>query len=327
MKIILMAGGFGLRLHPLTFDRPKALVPFINKPIINHIFDWLKRQGFNDIILTTQHRAEEIEAYCGNGEAWGLHLTYVFEPYRLSTAGSVKNAQPLVGDETFLVISCDLVTDIDLHALIAFHYQKKAQATIALKQLAETIQYGVVFTDTNGRVTNYIEKPRRTEAKSNLVNAGIYVLEPSVLTTMQPKRVYDFSYDIFPPMVQAEAPIFGYEVNHYWCDIGTISNYKQATIDVLMGKIPQLDLGQQLQPQLWVGQNVSLAADATLNGPIYLGHNVKISTQVTIEGPTVIGDDTVVKPHAHIKQSIIGQYCLIPEATQLQTVIMPDYTT
>jgi mannose-1-phosphate guanylyltransferase/phosphomannomutase len=326
MKIILMAGGFGLRLHPLTFDRPKALVPFINKPIINHIFDWLKRQGFTEIILTTQHRADEIEAYCGNGEAWGLQLTYLLEPTRLGTAGSVKNAQALVGHETFLVISCDLVTDIDLHALIEFHYQKKAQATIALKRLAETIQYGLAFMAADGRITNYIEKPRRNETNSNLVNAGIYVLEPSVFTMMATERVYDFSYDIFPQMVRAEAAIFGYEVNQYWCDIGTIPNYKQATIDALMGKVPPLDLGQQLQAQLWVGQNVSLAADARLQGPIYLGHEVKISPHVTIEGPTVIGDYTVVKAHAHIKQAIIGQRCLIREATQLQAIIMPDYT-
>lgn len=243
MKAVVMAGGFGSRLYPLTADCPKAMISFINKPVLAHILDLLMRHHFSEVVITVQYLAHQIQEYFGDGRHLGMTIHYALEDAPLGTAGSVKNAQPYLADEPFLVISGDIVTDIDLSRLWQFHRRNDALATLALKQVADSREYGVVVTDSSGRIKQYLEKPGGEQMISNTVNIGVYILDPEVLGWMEPGLAYDFSYDIFPLMLAQNRSIFGYRVDDYWRDMGTPSSYMQATTDVLTGRVRHIDLG------------------------------------------------------------------------------------
>jgi mannose-1-phosphate guanylyltransferase / phosphomannomutase len=240
MKAIILAGGFGTRLHPFTLKCPKSMIPLANKPVLAHTLDLLKRHFFSEAVIAVHYLGEQIQAYFGNGRSLGLALRYAVEDEPLGTAGSIKNAQSYLDKGTFLVISGDIITDIDLSKAIAFHRQKQALATVVLKEVANPCDYGVVVTDQSGRIRQYLEKPERQPIISNVVNTGIYILEPEVLDYMEPNKAYDFSYDIFPLMVSQHAPLFGYLADGYWRDIGTVQSYKQAEADVLAGKVSRI---------------------------------------------------------------------------------------
>jgi len=234
-----MAGGQGTRLQPLTDGCPKPLVHFVNKPVLGHLLDLLKQHHIVEVVITTHHLADRVKSCFGDGRQLGMIIHYVAEEKPLGTAGGVKNAQAYLGNETFLVISGDAITDIDLSSLCRFHRQKPALATLALTHVADPRGYGAVVTDANGSIHRYIEKPHQNQIISNAVNTGIYVLEPEVLALMEPGRKYDFSLDIFPQLLR-QGTLFGYFVDGYWCDIGTIPSYLGATFDALAGKVKHI---------------------------------------------------------------------------------------
>jgi len=242
MKAIVMAGGRGSRLRPFTLSRPKPMLPLGNQPVLAHILDLLKRHDLCDVVIATCYLPEQIQDYFGDGSQRGMSLQYSVEETPLGTAGSVKQAQPLLDDEPFLVISGDIVTDIDLGQIIQFHQKKRALATLALTSVANPGAYGVVITDPVGRVRQYtekpnIEKPSHRLAIAHLVNTGIYVLEPDLLDRMEPATVYDFSYDIFPHLLHKKNALFGCPVEGYWRDMGTMQSYRQSIADVRAGKV------------------------------------------------------------------------------------------
>jgi mannose-1-phosphate guanylyltransferase/phosphomannomutase len=243
MKAIVMAGGFGSRLHPFTLNCPKPMLPLINQPILAHILDLLKRHHFCDVIIATHYLPEQIQAYFGDGRQRGMVLQYSVEESPLGTAGSVKNVQSYLDDKPFLVISGDIVTDIDLSRAVQFHLEKGALATLALTQVANPTEYGIVVTDQTGRIQHYLEKPSQQSAISNFVNTGIYVLEPTLLDDMQPHTTYDFSYDIFPQLLNQNAALYGCLAEGYWRDMGTIQSYQQCIADVRAGKVDLIQAG------------------------------------------------------------------------------------
>ncbi len=253
MKAIVLAGGLGTRLHPFTLKYPKPMIPLANKPVLAYILNLLKYHHFSDVIITVQYLAEQIQNYFGNGCSLGLTLRYAVEERPLGTAGSIKNAQPYLDDKTFLVISGDIVTDIDLSKAVHFHRQKQALATVVLKRVTNPHEYGVVVADRSGRIRQYLEKPERQSIISNMVNSGIYILEPEVLDYMEPNQAYDFSYDIFPLLVAQNAPFFGYVADGYWRDIGMVQSYTQVKADVLAGKVNHI-----------ISQPYNLSRDETL---------------------------------------------------------------
>ncbi|TMC60775.1 MAG: nucleotidyltransferase family protein, partial [Chloroflexi bacterium] len=218
MKAVVMAGGSGSRLRPLTVARPKPMVPIVNKPVMEHILTLLKRHGIDDVIVTLQFMAPAIQNYFGEGEAFGVKIRYSIEETPLGTAGSVKLAQEFL-DEPFLVISGDAVTDINLTDLIAFHQSKQALATLTLYRVPNPLEYGAVVTDADGRATEFVEKPSWGEVNSDTVNTGIYVLDPAVLERFNPEQVFDFSQDLFPLLLKQGAPLYGYVASGYWCDV------------------------------------------------------------------------------------------------------------
>ncbi|MHB9034903.1 MAG: sugar phosphate nucleotidyltransferase [Anaerolineae bacterium] len=321
MKAVVMAGGAGSRLRPLTINRPKPMVPMVNKPVIGHILDLLKRHGITDVIITLQYMAEDIQDYLGDGHNLGMNIQYSVEETPLGTAGSVKQAQALL-DETFLVISGDAVTDIDLKAVVDFHTQKRAKATITLYHVPNPLEYGVIIVNDEGKVQQFLEKPSWGEVISDTVNTGIYVLEPEVLNLFEPGVAFDFSKDLFPILMERGDPMYGYIASGYWCDVGNLAEYMRASQDILNGNVRVADLGKPISPGVWCEDGVEIAPDAQIYGPVFLGEGTKIKAGVIIHGPTLVRDYTVIDNNAHIDRSIIWRNCYIGEGVELRGAII-----
>lgn len=336
MKAVVMAGGQGSRLRPLTVNRPKPLLPLVNKPVIGHIVDWLKWNGVDDIIITLQHQADWFQGYLGTGARLGVRVAYEVEDVPLGTAGGVAQASRhghIVDGDTVLVVSGDAVSDIDLKALVAFHQARDADVTVALHRVDNPLEYGMVITEGDGRISQFVEKPGWAEVVSDLVNTGIYVFRAEMLDHIPLDQPYDFSHDLFPDLLAQGRRIFGCVAEGYWTDVGTPATFLEANADVLLNQVRHESLGRPIGGDIWVGENIEIAPDAQLYGPIYLGNNVQIKGGVVIQGPAVIRDDTVVDNRAQISHSVIWRGCYIGEDSQVrgalisrQCVLKPNVT-
>ena len=321
MKAVVMAGGEGTRLRPLTINRPKPMVSLVDRPVIQHIFELLKFHGITEIIVTVQYLANAIQDYYGDGSAHGINITYSLEEIPLGTAGSVKNAAHLL-DGPFLVISGDALTDFNLAKIISHHQNAHALATITLYRVANPLDYGVVITDDDGRVRQFLEKPSWSEVFSDTVNTGIYVLEPEVLDYIERGKLTDWSKDVFPRMLEKGDRIQGFIAEGYWTDVGTIEEYMRACSDYLQGRVNLTRLGHHIGGDIWVDGDAEIAPDAQLHGPIYLGHGAKIKDGVIIHGPSVIRDYTIIDSRASIDRSIIWRNSYIGERAELRGAIV-----
>jgi len=327
MKAVVMAGGDGARLRPLTIGRPKPMVPVVNKPVMGHIFDLLKSHGITEVIVTLRYLASVIQDFFGDGSNLGMQITYVVEESPLGTAGSVRNAAPYL-DDTFLVISGDALTDFDLGQIIRTHKARNVLATITLTHVPNPLEYGVVIINDEGYVERFLEKPGWSELISDTVNTGIYVLEPAALDLIPADVAYDFSNELFPAMLQDQLPIYGYVADGYWCDVGNITEYQRATADLLYGRVKLADpIGHHVGGGIWVGKNVEIAPSAQLFGPIFLGNEVKIKGEVQIYGPTVIRDNTIVDNYSRIERSITWRNNYIGENCEIRGAIITRQCT
>jgi mannose-1-phosphate guanylyltransferase/phosphomannomutase len=321
MKAVVMAGGEGTRLRPLTINRPKPMVSLVDRPVIQHIIEHLKAHGITEIIITVQYLASAIQDYYGDGSLHGVNITYSLEEVPLGTAGSVKNAEHLL-DEPFLVISGDALTDFNLSQIIEQHFNARAMATITLTRVQNPLDYGVVITDEDGQVRQFLEKPSWGEVFSDTVNTGIYVLNPEVLAYVERGKLTDWSKDVFPRMLHRGDKIQGYIASGYWTDVGTIEEYMRACGDYLAGRVNLPRLGSNIGGEVWVDGDAEIAPDARLHGPIYLGHGAKIKGGVIINGPAVIRDYTIVDARATIDRSIIWRNSYIGERAELRGAIV-----
>ena len=321
MKAVVMAGGVGSRLRPLTIERPKPMVPIVNKPVLGHILDLLKRYEFTEVVITVQYLANLIQDYFGDGSSLGMEIHYSVEETPLGTAGSVKSAQDLM-DDTFLVISGDALTNFDLGKLLEFHRSKNTLATLALYTLPNPVEYGVININTDGKIVRFQEKPSRGSVMSDHVNTGIYVLEPEILNYFDANTPFDFAKDLFPMIHEQGESLYGFNIDGYWCDVGNIAEYMRATADALSGKIEGMSLGRYLGNGIWVGEDVEIAPDARLEGPIYLGNAVQIKSGAIVRGPTVIRDYTVIDNEAQIDRSILWRNCYIGERAQISGAVV-----
>ena len=321
MKAVVMAGGEGSRLRPLTIGRPKPMVPMVSKPVMGHILDLLKRHGITEVVVTLHFMPEVIQGYFGDGSSMGMDIQYAIEEVPLGTAGSVKNAQKYL-DEPFIIISGDAVTDLDLQKIINFHEGKKAEATLTLYRVANPLEYGVIITDADGRITQFLEKPSWGEVISDTVNTGIYVIDPAVLDMIEEGVPTDWSKDVFPKMLEDGRPLYGYVAEGNWTDVGDILEYMRATGDVLHHRVHTEEPGEHIGGDVWVGPGVEIAPDAQLYGPIFLGDEVKVKGGVIIHGPTVIRDNTIVDNRAHIDRSIIWRNSYIGEGAEIRGAIV-----
>ncbi len=324
MKAVVMAGGEGSRLRPLTIGRPKPLVPIVNRTVMGHILDLLRFHGFSDVVVTLRFMASAIQDHFDDGSHHGLKLTYCIEESPLGTAGSVKNAaEHLTGDEPILIISGDALTDFDLQAVLCAHRERGALATMMLTRVPNPAEYGIVITDAQSNIVRFLEKPGWSDIVTDTVNTGIYVLEPQVLDLIPRDRPFDFSIDLFPAMLQAGLPLYGYVADGYWCDVGTIEEYHRANADVLYGRIKlPTPVGTHLGGGVYVGSDVEIAPNAQLYGPVYLGNEVKVKDGVRIYGPAVVRDYTVVDNYTLIERSVLWRNNYIGESCEVRGAIV-----
>src|SRR3984885_4299750 len=236
MKAVIMAGGEGTRLRPLTSNQPKPMMPLVNRPMIEHIIGLLKKHGFEEIVVTVAFQANTIRTYFGNGAEFGVRMVYATEEMPLGTAGSVRNAMDEL-KEPFLVISGDVLTDIDLAAIVEFHRERKALVTIGLKAMENPLEFGIVITKEDGSIERFLEKPSWGQVFSDTINTGIYVLEPEIFDFIPEQGPSDFSGDVFPAVLSAGRPIYGWVSEGYWEDVGTTEAYLKAHNDVLDEKV------------------------------------------------------------------------------------------
>lgn len=328
MKTVIMAGGSGTRLRPLTSNLPKPMVPVVNKPMAEHIINLLKSHNLKDIIFTLHYLPDAIRDYFQNGTEFGVNITYAQEEGKpLGTAGCVK----AVGGElnsTFVVISGDCLTDIDLSKAIEFHREKKAKATIVLKRVGNPVDYGVVIIDADHKIKRFVEKPSASETFSDTVNTGIYILEPEVLRYVVLGREQDFAHDLFPLLLLRNEPIFGYVADQgYWCDIGNLQVYRQAHQDALDGKVQlTIDL-PQVQERVWVGQGSEIDSTAKLIPPVVIGKNCRIGRETEVGQYTVVGDNVLIQEKTSLKRPIIWSNSYIGSKVALRACVICNKCT
>jgi mannose-1-phosphate guanylyltransferase/phosphomannomutase len=308
MKAVIMAGGFGTRIQPLTGSMPKPMIPLFNRPIMLHIVELLKKHDVTDLVLLLYHQPYYIKSFFRDGSDFGVRITYVTPIADMGTAGAVKAAEKYL-DERFLVISGDLLTDFNLKKIIDFHCDNKAKATITLTSVKDPLQFGVVITDKEKRITQFLEKPGWGEVISDTINTGIYVLEPEILRYIPEGENFDFSQDLFPLMLKKKDALFGVTAKGYWRDIGNTDSYREACHDIFRGRI-NLKIDEQKQD--FVGKDLRIGAD------------VKLEHAAGLEGTVVIGDNSQVLGEVRIKDSVIGRNCTIESGVRLTRCIIWD---
>lgn len=322
MRAVLMAGGSGTRLRPLTCDLPKPMVPVLNRPIAEHIIHLLKRHRITEVVATLHYLPDVMRDYFQDGSDFGVQMIYaVEEDQPLGTAGCVKNIADLL-DETFLVISGDSITDFDLSAAIEFHYRHRSKATLVLTRVPNPIEFGVVITDENHRIRRFLEKPSTSEIFSDTVNTGIYILEPEVLQYLPVNQESDFSKDLFPLLLEKGEPMYGYIADGYWCDVGHLDAYRQAQYDGLSQKVQLNHAYEERSPGIWIGQNTYIDPSARIQAPIVIGDNCRVGARVQLEAGTVIGDNVTIGADADLKRPIVWNGAIIGEEVHLRACVI-----
>jgi mannose-1-phosphate guanylyltransferase/phosphomannomutase len=321
MKAVIMAGGEGTRLRPLTSNQPKPLIPIANRPMMEHVLRLLTRHGFDDIVVTLAFHPQMIRTYFGDGSEFGVRMVYATEETPLGTAGSVRNAQAQLKD-TFLVISGDVLTDIDLSAVVDFHRQRGAIATLALKSMENPLEFGIVIAHEDGAVERFLEKPTWGQVFSDTVNTGIYVLEPDVFDYIPEGQSVDFSENVFPKLLADGKPIFGHVADGYWEDVGTVEAYLRAHRDVLRGKLDIELPGFRAAEGLWLGEGAEVDPAARIEGPAIIGDYCRVEANARLGHFTVLGSNVVVRRDADLERAVVHDNAYLDQAVRVRGAIV-----
>ena len=302
MKAVVMAGGEGTRLRPLTSNQPKPMVPIVGKPCIEHILELLHGHGFDEVVITLAFMPQAIRSYFGDGDSLNMSIEYSVEELPLGTAGSVRLASSLL-DETFLVISGDALCDVDLGALVERHQEAGAAVTIGLKSVDNPLEFGIVVTDEDGKVERFLEKPSWGQVFSDTINTGIYVLEPEVLKHVPAEGPYDFSKELFPLLLEMGRPIYGHVMEGYWQDIGNLDQYRQANFDALDERVRLNVEGVQLRGNVWIGEGADIHDVEEIEGPAFIGNHCRIARDASIGPYTVLSNGVTLRERARTVRS------------------------
>jgi mannose-1-phosphate guanylyltransferase len=301
MKAMVLAAGLGTRLRPLTYEISKPMVPVLDRPVMAHILDLLHRHGIDEVVANLHYFPAPIRAYFGD------RISYSLEEELLGTAGGVRNCRDFFGDGPFLVISGDALTDIDLGALARRHEEAGGIATLAVKKVSDTREYGVVLHDRDGRITGFQEKPAPDEALSDLGNCGIYVFEPEIFDYFPERPFVDWAQDVFPALLEHDVPFFIHEVREYWNDVGSLAELRSGTFDALRGEL-RLDIdGEEAAPGVILagGTDGGLPDGVEVEGPVWIGREAHIGAGARLTGPVVVGDGARVGAGAQLRESIV----------------------
>jgi mannose-1-phosphate guanylyltransferase/phosphomannomutase len=315
MKAVVMAGGFGTRLRPLTEKLPKPMAYVANRPMMEHVIRLLAREGITDLEVLLYFYPEKITSYFGDGSRWGMRINYVGAEADYGTAGAVKMAEERLNGR-FLVISADIITDFDLSKAIEFHAERKAAATIVLTRVPNPLQYGIVLTEEDGSIYRFLEKPSWGEVFSDTINTGIYILEPEVLSLIPEKKNFDFSKNLFPAMLSRGDRLLGYIAEGYWKDVGNLSEYLNVHLDILAGKAAIEFEGKKAGgANVWIGENTHVEYTTELKN-VVIGKNCSVSGGAVVEN-SVLGDGCTVEDGAVVQSSVVWPRTVIHKGARL----------
>lgn len=321
-----MAGGFGTRLHPLTYKRPKPMVPVAGVPMMEHIVGILVRNGFDEAVSLLYYHGELISQYFGSGEKFDIDMKYKSAESDLGTAGSVKNAAKFLNDR-FIVISADVLTDFDLRKAVEFHENRNALATIVLTRHPTPLQFGIVITDDEGRITRFLEKPAWGQVFSDTINTGIYILQPEVLDWIPSGEFFDFSQNLFPALLDSGERLFGYVADGYWRDVGNLREYRRANEDALWERVKIKFPGRLKKigdAELWLDDSVEFDDGVNFEGRVLLGSGAKVSYGASISN-SVIGSGTVIGSGAIVEHAVIWDNVVVGAGAQIQNATVASY--
>ncbi|MHB1712558.1 MAG: sugar phosphate nucleotidyltransferase, partial [Acidimicrobiales bacterium] len=321
MKAVIMAGGEGTRLRPLTSNQPKPMLPMANIPMMEHVVNLLRHHGFEDIVVTVAFMANAIRTYFGDGSEFGVRMVYATESTPLGTAGSVRNARDEL-DERFLVISGDVLTDIDLSEVVAFHERRGAMATLALKAVDNPLEFGIVITGEDGSVERFLEKPTWGQVFSDTINTGIFVLEPEIFEFIPEGRPVDFSGEAFPAVLEAGKPLYGFVADGYWEDVGTLEAYLKAHQDILDQRVQVELAGFQLRPRVWLGRGARIDPTATIVGPAVIGDNCVVGTGAYLGEYCTLGRNIRIGDNAVLQRSVVHDSSYLASAVRVDGSVL-----
>ena len=309
MRAMILAAGKGTRVRPITERMPKPMIPLFGRPILEYLIGVLKSAGVDAIMSNLFHLGQKIEAYFGDGHRFGVDMLYSYENELLGSGGGLKRVESFFQEGTFLVLCGDALIDLDLKAALDFHKQKASIATLILKHTDTPESYGIVETNADGKIVSFQEKPKAEEARTDLANTGIYILEPEVLKLIPERTRWDLGGDLFPLLVEKDAPFFGFAADFSWLDLGTVKDYHQAHMSCLQGSVAGVKpTGNEIAPGIFTGTHCKIAESAILQGPIAMGHGVTIKAGAKLTGPVYLGPGCVVEEKAEVQESIVLPY-------------------
>jgi mannose-1-phosphate guanylyltransferase len=321
MRAMLLGAGLGTRLRPLTYELPKPMVPIVGEPVMAHILRLLQKHGFDQVIANLHYFPDMIRDQFGDGSEFGVDLSYAYEEELLGTAGGVRNVRDFFDEETFLIISGDALTDIDLGRLWVFHKEKHEETgsigTLSLKRVDDPSQLGVVILSEDGRIQGFQEKPKPAEALSDLGNCGIYVFEPEIFDHFPERDFVDWAQDVFPALLERDVPLYGHEIDEYWNDVGSMEEFRQGNFDALTGAV-QVELpGSEVEDGLRVGDSTVLDDQVLMEPPVLVGEDCELAPDVRLTGPVVVGDGCTIGRGATLREVVLWPGTEVPPSTVL----------
>lgn len=322
MRAVLMAGGQGLRMRPLTTNLPKPLLPVVGRPLMAHTLDLLASHGITDLVATVQFQAGQIRDYFGDGSDYGVDLSYATETQPLGTAGSVKAAESVLRDESFLVLSGDAMTSVDLSEFVRRHHESGAVLSVLLSPQDDPREFGVAVLGPDGRLERLVEKPGWGDVVSDRVNTGIYCVDPSVLDLIPTDRSVDWSEDVIPALLEQGSLVMGHVTTGYWQDVGSLDAYLRVQQDVLTGAVGSPPPGFEVRPGVWLGEGVEVDPSVELRAPVFVGPFTRIAAGAQVGPASVIGGNTVIQQSARIDHCVVLDSCRIGTGAELRGAII-----
>jgi mannose-1-phosphate guanylyltransferase len=316
---VILVGGEGTRLRPLTYNTPKPMVPVLNVPFLEHVIRNLRECDITDIIMAQYYLAESMANYFGDGKRFGVNLRYVMEGFPRGSAGAVKNVEQYLSSTT-LVLNGDIFQKRNLNDMIEVHRQNKSSATILLTPVDNPTLYGVVETDHKGRVKRFMEKPKPEDVTTNMINAGTWVIKPDILKQVPPDIKYSFERDLFPRMIADGEPVYAYSSSNYWMDTGTPEKYLQLHRDLLSGKCD----GYTMEKDVIIGGGCDIHSSVQFSGKVVIGDKCSIARGARLSGPVVIGPDCIIKEDAVIADSVIWHKTTINQRTVVKSSVIAN---
>ena len=322
MKAVIIAGGLGTRLRPLTYNTPKPIVPVVNRPFAVHQIELLARHGIKEVIFSLHYLSSEIRKALDDGKHWGIKIHYVLEEEPLGTAGAVKNAQKFLDDSPIIVFNGDILTDTNISKIVNFHREKEASVTLTLTEVDDPTAFGLILTEKDGRVTRFLEKPSWDMVVAKTINAGIYVVDPKIFEKVPAGKEFSFERQLFPSLLEEGAPIYGYLSDSYWIDIGNPEKYKEAHQAILRGEVAVKIFGSRIHGKFWLGKETSPGSDVRFGGPSVIGEKVKIGSETEIRDYVVTGDRVSIGESCFLDRAIVWKGTRIGNRVSLNDCVV-----